>query len=119
MGRKIGELLRASGPIVHLHDDHFPQDTEDVEWLTEVGKRNWLVLTKDKWIRRRQLERDALLAAKLRVFCFMSGNVPFREMAEIISKALPSILKLAETTKPPFIAGIYRDASVRIILSGK
>lgn len=111
--------MRASGSIVHLHDDHFAQDTEDVEWLTEVGKRKWLVLTKDKWIRRRQLERDALLAAKLRVYCFMSGNVPFAEMAETISKAMPSILELAEKTKPPFIAGIYRDGTVRVILSSK
>lgn len=117
MGRKLGEALRTAGVVVHLHDDWFEQDTEDEVWLTEVGKRNWLVLTKDKWIRRRQLERDALLAADLKVFCFMSGNVPSTEMSEIVSNALPSIARVAESNQPPFIAGIYRDGSIRIILS--
>ena len=102
---------------VHLHDDHFPQNADDELWLTEVGKRGWIVLTKDKWIRRRALERDALLAAKLKAFCFMSGNVSFDDMAKIIVDALPAIRKVVETNNRPFIAGIYRDGAVRLILA--
>lgn len=83
--------------------------------MVAVGMLGWVVLTKDKWIRRRQLERDALLAANLKVFCFMSGNVPFDEMSRITIDALPAIRKLADSTEPPFIAGVYRDASVRVV----
>ena len=117
LGKKIALPLVEAGAIVHLHDDHFEQNVEDEIWLTEVGKRNWLVLTKDQWIRRRPIERDALLNAELKVFCFMSGNVPFAEMAEIFVKALPAIRKTADSTQPPFIAGIYKDASVKVILT--
>lgn len=110
-------LIEAGG-IVHLHDDYFEQDVDDEEWLEEVGKRGWLVLTKDQKIRYRQLEREALLNANLKVFCFMSGNVTFPEMASIVAQALPAILKTAQKFPPPFIAGIYKDGSVRIILTG-
>ena len=110
--------LVQAGAIVHLHDDHFEQNVDDEEWLQEVGRRGWPVLTKDQKIRYRQLEREALLNANLKVFCFMSGNVTFSEMADIIAKALPAIMKIAENHSPPFIAGIYKDASVRIILGG-
>ena len=116
LGKKIALPLIEAGATVHLHDDYFEQNVEDQEWLAEVGERGWLVLTKDQWIRRRPLEREALLAANLKVFCFMSGSVPFSEIAEAFAKALPAIRKIADSTPPPFIAGIYKDASVRVIL---
>ncbi len=116
LGKKIAVPLIEAGAIVHLHDDYFPQNTEDHVWLSEVGKRGWLVITKDQWIRRRPIERDAFLNAGLKVFCFMSANVPFSEVADALAKALPLIKKLSESTPPPFIAGIYKDASVRILL---
>ena len=116
LGKKIAVPLIEAGATVHLHDEYFEQNAEDQDWLAEVGKRGWLVITKDQWIRRRPLERDALLNANLKVFCFMSGSMPFSEMAEVLLKALPAIKKTAATKLPPFIAGIYKDASIRIIL---
>ena len=119
LGRKIALPLAEAGAIVHLHDDHFAQDAEDQQWLTEVGKRGWLVLTKDQRIRYRPLEREALLNANVKAFCFMSGNVTFAEMAEVVSKALPSIIKIANKYDPPFIAGIYKDAIVKIVFPSR
>src|SRR5690606_15944240 len=94
LGRKIAEPLIAAGVTVHLHDDYFEQGANDEVWLTEVGQRKWSVLTKDKRIRHRAIEREALLGAKVKAFFFMSGNVPFNEMAEIVVKALPRISRI-------------------------
>lgn len=47
----VVSALRAAGVQTHAHDDHFAQDTLDVDWLTEVGRQGWVVLTKDKNIR--------------------------------------------------------------------
>jgi predicted nuclease of predicted toxin-antitoxin system len=116
LGKRIGAPLAAAGAEVFLHDDHFPQDAEDHDWLTEVGKRGWIVLTKDQWIRRRPIQRDALLDADLKVFCFMSGSVPFSDMTQIISDCLPTIRKIVDKTRPPFIAGIYKDGRVKVLL---
>lgn len=116
LGRRIAEPLLAAGAVVHLHDDYFEQGVADAVWPTEVGRRNWIVLTKDQRIRYREIERKALLNAGVRVFIFMSGNVPFPKMAEIVAKALPRITTFAHQTKPPFVAGIYKDSSIRQIL---
>ncbi|MCZ2390058.1 MAG: hypothetical protein LC113_03150 [Acidobacteria bacterium] len=116
LGRRIAEPLRQAGAIVHLHDDYFAQGVEDAVWLTEVGRRGWVVLTKDQRIRYRTLEREALRNAGIKAFIFMSGNVPFQVMAEAIAKALPRIEKFALSHKAPFIAGVYKNASVRPIL---
>ncbi len=65
--------LRTAKEAVIVHDDVFPDDAPDVEWLSEVGKRGWVVLTKDARIRTNALERAALLDAN--VAAFMLGAV--------------------------------------------
>ncbi|MBK7013310.1 MAG: DUF433 domain-containing protein [Xanthomonadales bacterium] len=56
-GKLVVEALRAAGAQVIAHDDAMPQDSEDVEWLAEAGRHNWVVLTKDSAIRRNQHEK--------------------------------------------------------------
>ena len=52
LGKKIvAQALRDIGETVEIHDDHFAPDAKDEDWLVEVGKRGWIVLTKDDRIR--------------------------------------------------------------------
>lgn len=51
--------LREAGWSVETHDDHFTQDTKDVDLLPEVGRRGWILLTQDARIRYHAAERDA------------------------------------------------------------
>lgn len=44
----VSAQLRASGLRVEVFRDHFPRDSPDSEGLETVGKRGWIVLTKDK-----------------------------------------------------------------------
>jgi hypothetical protein len=44
----IRSALIREGIVVEIHDDHFCRDEEDQVWLAEVGKRNWVVLTRIK-----------------------------------------------------------------------
>jgi hypothetical protein len=66
--RFVAEALRTHGLTVRAHKDHFPPDAKDEDWLREVGRRRWVVLTKDKMLRYRQTETTALLEAKVRAF---------------------------------------------------
>ena len=69
LGRRvIPNALRDAGARVELHDDHFSQDARDQVWLAEAGKRDWVVLTKDKHLRYRAVETNALMSAKVRAF---------------------------------------------------
>src|SRR5205085_11068593 len=98
------------------HDEHFPRNTPDEIWLTEVGRRGWVVLTKDKHIRYRSNEIAALLSANVRAFILTTkGDLTGAEMAQIFIKALSRIKRMATKTPPPFIARVQRDSTVELI----
>jgi PIN like domain len=43
--RLIAETLRSVGVHIEIHDDHFGKNAQDVDWIPEIGKRGWVVLT--------------------------------------------------------------------------
>lgn len=109
LGRRyVAEALRARGALVEIHDDHFPADARDQDWLLEVGRRGWVVLMKDKRIRRVKLELEALLTANVRAFVLTSGNLTGPEMADVFVRHLRRIAALAVSRPPPFVAGVGR-----------
>ena len=59
----VADALRKAGIKVEVLADHFERGTRDETWLPEVGRRGWAVVTKDKRIRHRQVEMDALMGA--------------------------------------------------------
>jgi predicted nuclease of predicted toxin-antitoxin system len=111
----IAEALRQAGVEVQIHDDHFPQNATDETWLREVGRRGWIVLTKDTWIRRRSNERIALLRAGVRAFVLVAGNLSGPEMAAVIVKALPAMQRLVVRHNPPLIAKVTRSGAVSLL----
>ena len=108
-------MLRAAGLSVRIHDDLFPPDARDADWLPAVGAENWVVVTNDRHIRYRPLELAALRASRVRTFVFTKGNLTAEEMAAIFLRAQPKILKLIRMKKGPFIASISRDAGVHLL----
>jgi predicted nuclease of predicted toxin-antitoxin system len=117
--RIVAEALRAHGLTVHVHRDHFPPDAKDEDWLREVGRRRWVVLTKDKMLRYRETEIAALLAAKVRAFVLTSGNLRADEMAEAFRKALPRMESLLSKVKGPFVARVTRGGKTDLLLAPK
>lgn len=119
MGRKLAEALRAAGFLAVTHDSIFSDHaTPDPVWLERAGREGWLVLTKDKLIRKRPLERQALIEARVRAFVFSGGNMSGIEMAETIVGCAAKLLRVAAKTKPPFVARISGSGDVEIIDRG-
>jgi PIN like domain len=106
--------LREVGAIVEPHSAHFSPDEEDPVWLSEVGARGWVVFTRDERIRYREAERKALVEAQIKAFVLVAKSLRGAEMAEILVEALPGIRRVIQDNSPPFIAKIYRDASVSL-----
>jgi hypothetical protein len=106
----VAEALKKMGATVEIHHDHFADDAPDLEWLAEVGRRGWVVLTKDDAIRRNPLERQALIAADVRAFILTSQNMSGPDMAELMTRLFSRIEKLARATPPPFIALVTRSS---------
>jgi hypothetical protein len=116
LGRKIvAQALRDIGEIVEIHDDHFLPDAKDEDWLLEVGKRGWIVLTKDDRVRYRVTERTAIVSAKVRAFVLTSTQLQGTEMAAAFVKALPRIIRLVANHAPPFIARVSRTGKVSLL----
>ena len=111
----IATALRAQGAEVHTHDDYFPQDARDEEWLAEVGRRGWAVITKDARIRYRQTELSALVAGGVRAFVLTRGDLTGPKMAAILVKALPHLARFSARHRPPFIARIAPSGKVQMI----
>jgi hypothetical protein len=117
LGKSIVEGLRATGLMVHSMADAYgerrAQRLADEIWLRDVGKNDWIVLTKDDAIRRRPAERDALTEAAVRVFCLTNRNLRGVEQTERFVSNRHRILRQAR--KPgPYIYGVYEKGLVRL-----
>jgi hypothetical protein len=115
----VPDALRAAGARVEVHDDHFAPDTPDTSWLTEVGGRGWVVLTKDSRIRRHPLELQALLAANIAAFMVTATDVTGADMGRVLADAIPKLTALVRSRARPFIATISRQGAVTIIRGGE
>lgn len=107
-------MLRKAGERVVLHDDHFLPTTKDEEWLEQVGKNGWIVLTKDKRIKKRSHEYQILYAFHVAAFIFSSGNATGSQVAQAFKKALPAIKRTLKKHPKPFIANVALGGSVSL-----
>jgi len=72
-------------------DDHYAPNAADAVWITEVGAKGWVVLTKDSAMRSNPLEVMAMLSARTAVFIFGNANVGAKQIAGAFTTALPRI----------------------------
>jgi hypothetical protein len=116
LGRHIvPEALRIAGEQVIAFHERFGSGTKDQVWLTEVGRKGWILLTKDSRIRFRRNEMQALLSSKTRSFVLVSSNLPGAEIAQIFVKALSRMKRLCRRQSAPFIAHVHKDGTVVVM----
>jgi hypothetical protein len=117
LGKSIVLGLRAAGLRVHsmadIYGESKAQRLADETWLTDAGKNEWVVLTKDDAIRRRPSEHDAMIEAEARVFCLTNRNLRGAEQLERFLANRARILRQSE--KPgPYIYGVYAKSIKRL-----
>ncbi len=110
----LRRVLTEAGVQFESHLDHFSPGTEDTAWLPEVGRRGWCLLTTDKRIRRRPLEREAVRTNLVRMFYFSTNTVSGAEMGAALKRALPKMRSLFESIPPPFTASINKSGDVEL-----
>ena len=95
--------MRDYGATVEHAGEAFPFGTIDEEWLTACGERGWIVLTRDKRIRRRVLEREAIRRSGAAVFALTVGEATAKETADIVSKLLAKMVNMTVSEPKPFL----------------
>jgi hypothetical protein len=112
--KPILDTLVQQGVKHERHGQHFAAGTEDTEWLSFVGERGWVLLTKDKRIRYNELEKSAVRQYKIREFYFSSGNYSGAEMADILVAALRDMVRILRNQPAPFIASLTKSGKAEI-----
>jgi hypothetical protein len=117
LGKSIAAGLRGVGLIVYTMSEVYRerpgQLLEDHVWLRDAGRNNWVVLTKDAAIRRRPAEREALIAAEVRVFCLTNAQLRAEHQTALFVENRHRIIRQAR--KPgPYIYGVYKTQLRRL-----
>lgn len=89
--RSIVDALRSAGLLIKTVPDEFGRGRPDVEWLSEAGKRGYVVLTKDKAMRRSPMEVAVIREFRVRYFALAKGNLTAAHIAAAILTAAPQI----------------------------
>jgi predicted nuclease of predicted toxin-antitoxin system len=112
---QIAKQLKAAGETVIVHDEHFAEGTKDEVWLDEVGKKGWIVLTKDDQIRYHRTEVEAIKHSGARVIILPRGNIKAADLGAIIVGALPKIKRFAKKNPPPCIGRLSAQGNIGMV----
>ena len=105
----VADALRATDARVEVHIDHFAQNAPDVQWIPEIAKRQWVLITKDQNIRRNALERAVYEAAALRGFVVTGKDMSGPELAALLVRCLPGMVRRAAGRRGPLLFSISRS----------
>ena len=106
----VPRALRDAGIEVRTYTELYPNDTKvpDHKWIPEVTARGWVVLTKDKNIRRSPVEVQALRNAKARYVCLSATNMRGDEQAACLLEHWKTIDSVVASKPVPLIVTVAR-----------
>lgn len=116
LGRKIVADLRAAG---------FQKSTARISQTTRPTRsglrkravgRGWVVLTKDKAVRRNALESAAILAGDVACFSLGHGNLKAEQMAQAFIAARSRMEKVLRRYDPPLTAAVTSTGHVSLLM---
>ncbi|HLG30841.1 MAG TPA: DUF5615 family PIN-like protein [Candidatus Brocadiales bacterium] len=92
--------------IEHL-EETFPKGTEDEIWLNYIGERGYVLITKDKGIRKNPKEKQALQRYKIVAFFLGGSQMGITEISKQIINAWGKMEALAQRQKKKGVAGAF------------
>jgi len=116
----VAARLRKEGVTVHvLVESGFDEATTDEAWLPAVAARGWVILTKDRRIGRRPLEREAIINAGGAAFVLTGGDMRGIDVAEAFARALPTMIRCSQKRARPFLATVSAGGTVTMKFGGE
>jgi hypothetical protein len=112
----VPQALRDAGLVVHTMVDVFGTREEQVaddEWLARAGREGWIVLTKDKRIRYRHAEIEAIRMHRVKAFVLASGSLTGQQQAARFVANVERIRAAAQDAGP-FVYAVYERRIARL-----
>lgn len=103
---RLGEALKDAGITFIPHHDKFLPNCPDDEWLPVVGKEKWIVITRDKNIRRKPNELQAFKENNVIAIVLSSGSgsqASASDTAELLVRLYPKLMRKIQAAKPPIM----------------
>jgi len=118
IGRHIvPAALRDAGFPTTAHDEVFDNPTtSDEVWLETAGNKGWLVVSRDKRIRRKANELDALKRHRVRAVFISGKNLTGKEMGELLVRCGRKIQDTLMSSKAPAAFSLTRDGKLTKIV---
>jgi PIN like domain len=107
------DVLYAGGP------DAPAEDADDDVWLPIAGAADWVVIHRDKKLRKRAVERRALLNSGVRTFCLTSaGSYTRWETLRLLAHRWPDIDRIAGERNGPYIEAVTWQGTRPLTIPG-
>lgn len=101
VGRALAVVRRDVVYPGHPQFLEVPTGTDDVDWVRVVGERELIAITRDKHIRTRPAERQALVQSGARLVCLTGkANLDMFERLDTVVRAWPLIESAADEPGP-------------------
>lgn len=107
LGKRFPEILTSAGLTVERHQDLFPPDGSDEQWLEHCGRNGRIALSRNERIRYTPNQLAAVVQHRVALLIVI-GKVPHAELARNFVNTLPRIEAFLNQHQPPFIAKVYR-----------
>lgn len=98
---RLGDALMELGIPFIPHHERFAPACPDEEWLEVAGKEGWIVLTRDKNIRRKPNELRAFREHGVIAFVLTGGDATAADTAALVTELYPKMMRRVKGTKPP------------------
>jgi hypothetical protein len=80
-----------------------------------VGRKGWVVLTKDRHIRSNQIEIQSMLRANVACFNLVSADMNGEQMARAFVAALGDMRRMLTRINRPFVANVTKSGGVDLL----
>ncbi len=117
LGKGIGRALRQVKRFpatVLLHDEQFPQRTDDDVWLARVGQEGWIAMGQDYSHHLWEVEKDAIRTHEVGMFYLWGARATQWEQFRVFARAWDAI-EDASQRQPPFLYRINRSGRLEDI----
>ncbi len=118
LGRhQVAHALRSAGWTLRTHHEVYgdrDEEVPDAEWLEFCGHEGLPVLTKDRRLRYRSVEIEAIRRFGVRVFVLTAGSLGATEQAARFDRSRQRIEE-ACAAAGPLVYAVHADRIVRIV----
>lgn len=112
-GNIFADILKAANIPVELCKTHFPQGTDDTDWIPWVAQRGWVAVTGDKKTRFRPEEKEAIIVSGIKMIHLINGkNATHSMLANNFVYTYDKIVSFLDKNNAPCLATLTRPTTM-------